>query len=107
MSPINSRAKGKRGELEFIERHLVEYWPEAKRNLDQFGADKRDIIEVAGCHFQCKRVEKLNFWKGFTQAKTEAAEHDIPILAARRNYSPWLCTLEASELIPLLRLRDL
>jgi hypothetical protein len=107
MSPINSRRKGARGELEFIDLHLIEHWPEAKRNLDQFKDDKRDCLEVAGCHFQIKRVEKLNFWKGFAQAKTEAAEHDIPILAARRNYSPWLCTLEADELIPLLRLRDL
>lgn len=106
MSPINSRAKGKRGELEFIQRHLIDAWPEAKRNLDQFGADKRDVIEVAGISWQIKRVEALNFWKGFAQAKTEAAEHDIPILAARRNLSPWLCTLEANELIPMLRLRD-
>lgn len=104
---INSRAKGKRGELEFIERHLVDHWPQAKRNLDQFGDDKRDCVEVAGIHWQIKRVEKLNFWQGFAQAKTEASEHDVPILAARRNFSPWLCTLEADELIPLLRLRDL
>lgn len=104
--PLNSRAKGKRGELEFIDLHLVEHWPHAKRNLDQFGDDKRDCVEVAGIHWQIKRVEKLNFWKAFSQAKNEAAEFDIPILATRRNLSPWLCTLEADELIPLLRLRE-
>jgi hypothetical protein len=106
MSPVNSRAKGKRGELEFIQRHLLPHWPEAKRNIDQFGDDKRDCLEVAGVHWQIKRVERLNIWKAMDQARDEAAEHDLPVVAHRINRMPWLCTLEADELIPLLRLRE-
>ena len=74
---INSRRKGKRGELEFIDRHLVDYWPEAKRNLDQYGLDKRDCITVAGVHWQIKRVEHLNVWAAYHQARTEAEGWDI------------------------------
>lgn len=106
MSPINSRAKGKRGELEFITTHLVPYWPAAKRNLDQFGDDKRDCVEVAGIHFQVKRVEKLNIWAALDQATAEADAHDLPVVAFRRNRSPWFGALEMSELVALLRLRE-
>jgi hypothetical protein len=106
MSPVNSRAKGKRGELEFIQQHLIPFWPEAKRNIDQFGTDKRDCLEVAGVHWQIKRVERLNIWKAMDQARDEADAHDLPIVAHRINRQPWLCTLEAEELIPLLRLRE-
>jgi hypothetical protein len=104
---MNSRRKGKRGELEFIQCHLAPYWPSAKRNLDQFGDDKRDCVEVAGVHWQIKRVEKLNIWAALDQATGEAAAHDTPVVAFRRNRSRWFCALEADELIPLLRLREL
>lgn len=106
MSPLNSRAKGARGETEFIKAFLAPYWPEAKRNLDQFGADKRDCLEIAGVHWQIKRVEKLNINKGMDQARGEANRGDIPIVAHRINRAPWLCTLDAEDFIPLLRLRD-
>ena len=106
MSPINSRAKGKRGEIEFIKAHLLEHWPQACRNLDQFGDSKEDVLNVAGCHWQVKRTESLKLWAAIQQAETEAREHDLPIVAFRRNRSKWYCVIEASELIPLLRLRE-
>jgi hypothetical protein len=104
--PLNSRSKGKRGELEFIQRHLIPYWPGAKRNLDQFGDDKRDCVEVAGIHFQIKRTEKLELWKAIEQAESEARDHDLPVVAFRRNRSKWYCVIEADELVALLRLRE-
>jgi hypothetical protein len=106
MSPLNSRAKGRRGENEFVKAHLLEHWPQAKRNLDQFGDDKRDCVEVAGIHFQVKRVEKLNIWAALDQAISEAAPQDVPVVAFRRNRSAWFGALEMDELIPLLRLRE-
>lgn len=106
MSPINSRSKGKRGELEFIQRHLLPFWPGAKRNLDQFGEDKRDCLEVAGVHWQIKRTESLQVWKAIEQAETEAAEHDLPVVAFRRNRSKWYCIVEADEMVALLRMRE-
>jgi uncharacterized protein (UPF0216 family) len=103
---INSRAKGARGEREFIERHLLEHWPQARRNLDQFGEDKRDCIRVAGVHWQIKRTERLELWAAIHQAEQEASPLDVPIVAFRRNRSRWYCVLEADELIALLRLRE-
>lgn len=103
---LNSRRKGKRGELEFIERHLAEHWPEACRNLDQYGDDKRDVAKVAGCHWQIKRTEQLKLWAAIKQAHDEAAATDLPIVAFRRNRSPWYCVIEADELVALLRMRE-
>lgn len=106
MTAINSRRKGKRGENEFIARHLIDHWPEAKRNLDQFDGDGRDVLNVAGCHWQIKRTEALRIYDALQQAHDEAAPTDTPIVAFRRSRSPWYCVIEADELIALLRLRE-
>ena len=102
----NSRAKGQRGEREFIERHLLDQWPDACRNLYQFGADKNDVARVAGVHFQIKRTERLELWAAIHQAESEATGGDLPVVAFRRNRSRWYCVLDAHELIALLRLRQ-
>jgi hypothetical protein len=99
---IDSRAKGARGEREFIQRHLLPRWPEARRNLDQFLDDKRDCVRVAGVHWQIKRVERLNVWAALEQAEREAIGADVPIVAFRRNRSGWYCALDADALIGLL-----
>jgi hypothetical protein len=101
-----SRDKGARGEREFIQQHLVPFWPEAKRNLDQFTGDKRDVINVAGCHFQIKRTESLRLYDAIEQAETEAAATDLPVVAFRRNHAPWRVVVDAAEFVALLRLRD-
>lgn len=106
MSPINSRAKGKRAELQLC-RILSATWPEAGRNLDQFGDRKMDVINTPGVHWQCKHVEKLNIWAALHQATSEAASTDVPVVAFKRNYSGWYAALELEELIALLRLREL
>lgn len=105
MSPINSRAKGKRAELALAQ-ILSPYWPDVCRNLDQFGPHKQDLLNCAGVHWQVKHVESLNIWKALEQAISEAAATDTPVVAFRRNRSPWYVALELDELIPLLRLRE-
>lgn len=106
MATLNSWAKGKNGELDFINKVLRPYWPKAARNIDQFGEDKRDVLAVEGVHFQCKRTEKLNIWAALKQAESEAIGPDLPVVAFRRNRGQWYCALPADELIALLRLRD-
>lgn len=104
--PINSRRKGKAGEQEFINTHLRPYWPAACRNIDQFGADKRDCLNVAGVHWQIKRTEAARVWEWVAQAEGEASPTDLPVVAFRRNRSKWYCVVEADELVALLRLRE-
>lgn len=104
--PINSRAKGKKGEQEFINLHLRPYWPEACRNADQTKDDKNDCLNVAGVHWQIKRTESLRVWDALEQAESEAASTDLPVVAFRRNRSRWYCVVDAAELVALLRLRE-
>lgn len=113
MSPINSRNKGRKAEVA-LAKILMPYWPEACRNLDQFGPDKRDQLNVADLHFQCKHVEKLNIWTALDQAIMEARAGDLPIVVFKRNWdrsalpsrSKWFASLELDELLPLLKLRE-
>jgi hypothetical protein len=100
--PLNSRRKGKAGELEFIQKHLARVWPAAKRNLDQFQDDKRDALEVDGFHFQIKRAERAEIWAWIKQAETEAAEGDVPVVAFRRNRSRWYCVVDAERMMELI-----
>lgn len=103
--PINSRAKGKRAELQLC-RILTETWPTAGRNLDQFGDQKMDVINTPGVHWQCKHVERLNIWGALEQAISESAPTDLPVVAFKRNRTAWYGALELEELIALIRLRD-
>ncbi len=113
MSPLNSRAKGKRAELQLV-KLLAPYWPECGRNLDQFAKDKRDFVEVADLHVQCKHVEALNIWKALDQTITETTDNRLPVLAFRRNWdrsslpsrSSWFGAMELDELLTLLKLRE-
>ena len=43
---LNSRAKGARAEREFIQQYLRPHWPEACRNLDQYGPTRHDCLNV-------------------------------------------------------------
>lgn len=103
---MNSRSKGARGEREFIAVHLAPYWPEAKRNLDQFGDDKRDAINCAGAHWQIKRTENLRLWDAIRQAEAEAIGDAVPIVAFRRNRSAWYCALRAEYVTALLAWKE-
>ena len=97
---MNSRAKGKRGELE-LAKFLVPVWPECKRNIDQFGEDKRDLLEAGGYHWQVKRTERLEIWAAIKQAETEAQGDNVPVVAFRRNRSPWYVTLRLEDFLEM------
>jgi hypothetical protein len=99
---MNSRSKGKRGELEFIRDHLAEFWPEAKRNLDQFKGDGRDCLEAGDFHWQIKRTESLRLWDAIEQAESEAVHPHVPLVAFRRNRSKWYVIAPAEFVVPVL-----
>jgi len=65
---INSRRKGKVGELE-IAKLLQAYGYETRRNQQYSGANgDADIVGLPGIHCEIKRVEKLNIDKALQQA---------------------------------------
>lgn len=103
---MNSRKKGAEGEREFIRLHLAQHWPEAKRNLDQFGDQKQDCLEAGGFHWQIKRTESFRLWDSIKQAEGEAYMGATPLVAFRRNHSPWYVVARAEFIVPLLAEAD-
>lgn len=101
-SPMNSRQKGARGERE-LAGVLAEFgWP-ARRGQQRSGVDQADVIDgPPGIHFECKRVESLNVWAAYAQAQRDAPNDHTPVVAMRRNKSPWLAVVDLRTLLRLL-----
>ena len=101
---MNSREKGKRGELELAE-FLRERGVEARRGI-QFkgGADSPDVVtDLPGVHFECKRVEAGSLYTWLAQATRDAGDSRIPVVAHRRSRQDWVAILPLDALISLLK----
>ena len=84
--PINSKAKGKRGELELATILRSHGWTDAKRGVQyKGGADSPDVEGIPGVHFERKRVRGLQIYPSVAQAKAEARHGDIAVVAFRGN----------------------
>ena len=99
---INSRAKGKVGELEARDL-LRRFGFTAKRGQQNAGGvDSPDIIHnIPGVHFEVKRVERLNIDTAMAQAVRDAGEN-TPCVLHRRNKGKWMATIPADVLLVLL-----
>lgn len=101
--PINSRAKGKRGELEAVHK-LKEYGYEVRRSQQFAGINgDADIVGMPGLHLEIKRVERLNIEDAMAQSKHDAREGEIPVVMHRKNNCEWLVTLQLERFIELYR----
>lgn len=102
---INSRNKGKCGELELVN-FLKERGIEARRGQQYEGSsDSPDVIAggcVAGIHFEVKRVQAGNPYNWHHQACTDADLCKIPVVAHRKNNKPWLAILDMRDFINIM-----
>jgi len=94
---MNSRNKGKRGELEAA--HLLkEYGYEARRSQQYAGINSdADVVGLPGIHIEVKRVEKLNVDTAMAQSIRDARDGEIPIVLHRKNRAKWLVTMPFEE----------
>ena len=94
---MNSRAKGKRGELELVHK-LREYGFDVRRGQQYNGADgSADIIGIYGLHIECKRVEQLNIEKALHQSENDSKENEVPVVMHRKNGEDWKVTMRLSD----------
>lgn len=96
---MNSRSKGKRGELEARDA-LNAAFPELDcvRGQQRSGLEQADVVGVwPGTHCEVKRVERLNIHDAVEQAERDAGEC-IPFVLHRRNRKPWLVTVKLDDL---------
>lgn len=100
---MNSRAKGKRGELE-LAGELKKLGFDARRGQQYNGADgSADVIGVPGLHIEVKRVENLNIEKAMQQAEGDAKEGETPAVFHRKNREAWKVTMRLEDFVKLWR----
>lgn len=93
---INSKRKGKTGELELAKIFTNKYGFESRRT-QQFcgkGGESADIIGLPFIHCEVKRVEKLNIDEALEQATRDCKEGRIPVVFHRKNNKKWKATLD-------------
>ena len=101
--PINSRAKGKAGELE-LSRVLREHGYDTRRGQQYCGANgDADVVGLPYIHIECKRVEKLNLDAAMVQSRSDARENEKPVIMHRKNREPWKVTMLLDDWIELYR----
>ena len=90
---MNSRQKGKRGELEAA-RVLREDGYETRRGQQYSGAaGDADVVGLPGIHLEIKRVEKLNISEAMKQSIRDARDGELPVVMHRKNKETWLVTM--------------
>lgn len=101
---LNSRSKGKRGELE-LAAFLRKHGYEAVRG-QQFkgGGDSPDVVHnIPGVHIECKRVEHGSMYRWLSQAKKDALKSGrIPLVCHRRNQGEWIAILPLGDLLTMI-----
>ena len=102
----NSRAKGKRGELE-VANILKTYGYEACRGVQYHGgADSPDVVGLPHIHLEVKRVEQLRLMDAYEQSFRDAGEDEIPTVVHKRNREPWFVTLTLEDFMKIYTASD-
>jgi len=103
---INSRSKGKRGELELAAWLSERGWPARRGQQFKGGADSPDVacerLARLGVQVECKRTEALNLYSALEQAQEDAGEHAQGVVLHRRNQRRWVAIMDAEFLLKIL-----
>ena len=101
---MNSREKGKRGELE-LAKTLRGYGYDARRTVQYSGKDgDGDLCGLPGIHIECKRNEHLNITDALTQSTADAMNAnrgEIPVVMHRKNNERWKVTMDLKDFMRL------
>jgi hypothetical protein len=104
---INSRDKGKRGELELAAYLRDAGYAGAKRGQQFKGSpDSPDVAGLPGHHVECKRVEALQLYPALAQACRDASAVSIPLVVHRKNDQEWVAILKLDDYLSLVQERD-
>lgn len=100
---MNSRDKGKRGELE-LAGELRKHGFEARRGQQYSGANgDPDVIGLPGIHIECKRTEKFALYDALAQAKADARADELPVVMHRKNRCEWVVVQPLADWIEMYK----
>ena len=76
---MNSKQKGKRGELEWAA-YCRQQGYDCRRTAQYCGntGDASDVVGLPGIHQEVKRVEHLNIYEAIEQAERDKKDFEIP-----------------------------
>ncbi len=100
---MNSKQKGKRGEIE-VAHFLHDHGFTDARRGQQFhgGAESPDVIGIDGIHLEVKRTERTDLYGWMEQAKCDAGEN-IPVVVHRKNGEGWLAILPFDKFLEIVK----
>ena len=96
---INSKQKGKNGELEFAHECEKYGFMDVHRTAQTNGKLEQSLADCEGLpniHIEVKRVEQLNIDKAMEQSVRDLQtkkEKRIPVVFHRKNRKPWKATM--------------
>ena len=97
MAKINSKQKGKAGELEFSNL-CKKHGFNTRRSQQYCGINNdADVVGLDGIHIEVKRVERLNISDAIGRAERDKKDDEIAIVAHRKNREDWLITMKAED----------
>ena len=108
---INSKQKGKRGELQ-LSKKLREHGFNTRRTVQYNGKAEEgqaDLVGLNGIHIECKYTERLNIYDAVDQAKRDCDykalpfEDKLPAVFHRKNHCEWLVTMPLTAWIEIYR----
>lgn len=105
--PINSKQKGKGGELELV-RKLKSYgYNDVRRSVQYNGKaedGQPDLVGLPHIYVECKRTEKLKLYDAINQAKRDSeGTQQIPAVFHRKNNCEWVVILTLDDFMKLYR----
>ena len=100
---MNSRNKGKRGELEAA--HALKKHGYDTRRGQQFAGinGDADVVGLPYIHLEIKRVEKLNIDDALQQSIRDAKDNEVPVVMHRKNRTEWKITMLFDDWINLYK----
>ena len=106
---MNSRGKGKAGELELAKFLTVRRYPAKRGQQFHGGADSPDVVSpsLEGIHIECKRVENGSMYMWLDQAIEDANGKKVPTVWHRKNKRDWIVILRADDFLNLFLTRSL
>ena len=101
---VNAIEKGKRGERKACHKleEILNLPRESITRSQQHsgkGESSADVIGIDALHFEVKHRKKVDVFSAMQQAKRDSKNKRIPVCVTKRNYSPWLISVEADNLV--------
>jgi Holliday junction resolvase len=103
MGKINSKAKGKRYELE-IANYLKERGYKARRTAQYCGntGDASDVVGLPGIHIECKHQEQFHIYDWMKQAENDSKKSgNLPSVFFRKNNQKTIVCLPIDAFLKL------